>query len=139
MEVNILSAMIGHTMASVVDGERLDGGMLFTSTDGTTFRFYHSQRCCESVGIEDIIGDVQDLLGSPFVLAEEVSSDGEPPCKCKDDWAEPAGYQWTFYRFGTAKGTVTVRWYGTSNGYYSTGVDLEVVTPDGKKTSSSGW
>lgn len=67
MEVNILSAMIGHTMVSILDGESLDGGMLFTSTDGTTFRFYHSQRCCESVGIEDIIGDVQDLLLGPLL------------------------------------------------------------------------
>jgi hypothetical protein len=36
-------------------------------------------------------------------------------------------YTWTFYRFGTRRGSVTVRWLGHSNGYYSEGVSVEIM------------
>jgi hypothetical protein len=85
-------------------------------------RFYHEQDCCESVYIEDICGDLEDLIGSPLVEAEEVSDyDSDPLYEGEES------YTWTFYKFGTRKGSVTVRWYGSSNGYYSENVNVEVV------------
>ena len=89
-------------------------------TDTNYVRFYHSQDCCENVYIEDICGDLNDLIGSPITEAEEVSGYTGP--NTGDE-----SYTWTFYRFATAKGAVTVRWYGSSNGYYGEGVDVEVV------------
>jgi len=36
-------------------------------------RFQHHQDCCEHVYIEDICGDLDDLVGAPLIEAEEVS------------------------------------------------------------------
>lgn len=116
-----VSAMLGMTMASVERVENDGDELVFTNTDGQVFKLYHDQDCCESVVIEDIAGDLSDLVGSPLIQSEEVSS--EPPTRGPDEY-EPESETWTFYKFGTAKGYVTVRWWGTSNGYYSESVDF---------------
>lgn len=94
--------------------------------DCGTFRFYHDQDCCENVRIFDIVGDLEDLEGSPILLAEEVT--GETPSDwVEDDYTE--SYTWTFYKFATRKGYVDVRWLGESNGYYSESVQLHWEKP----------
>ena len=66
---------------------------------------------------------MSDLEGSPILLAEEVSSVGEED---KPDSIDNS-FTWTFYRFATVRGNVTVRWYGSSNGYYSESVTFEEI------------
>lgn len=118
-EITKFPEMIGKTMSSV-ECKIGAGDMTFRSLEGSVFNFYHHQDCCERVEVADIIGDIADLIGSPIVEAEEVSSAGfDPP-------EHPDSYTWTFYRFSTAKGTVTVRWLGESNGYYSEAVTYTV-------------
>ncbi len=109
--------MIGLTFAAVVeDGDALQ----FTMPDGTGFVFHHHDECCESVSLEEVIGDLADLVGSPITMAEEVSSEVIP---AKDPvWDD--SFTWTFYKFATTKGYVTARWYGTGNGYYGESVDM---------------
>lgn len=111
--------MVGRVMTNVT-GDVGDDVMVFEAQDGSRFTFVHHQDCCESVSIEDICGDLSDLVGVPLSEAEEVSSDGrdEPEIQAES-------YTWTFYRFASPKGTVTVRWLGTSNGYYGEGVYFE--------------
>lgn len=111
------SDLIGKTLVVV---EPNHDEMLFVTANDERYQLYHSQDCCESVTIEDICGDLSDLLGSPILLAEEVSNvDREPAAEYTPD-----SYTWTFYNIATIKGSVTIRWYGESNGYYSESVSF---------------
>ena len=111
--------LLGRTLYKAEsDGEELT---LYLS-DNNYVRFYHSQDCCESVYIESICGDLNDLVGAPLLVAEEVSNYEAEPLSAGEE-----SYTWTFYKFATRKGYVDVRWYGSSNGYYSESVSVEVV------------
>jgi|SRR3982750_154891 len=119
-----VAALLGKTLTEVTKNERNDE-LRFTCDDGSRYVMLHNQDCCEGVDIDDICGDLADLIGSPVTLAEESSSTE------RQEWQEPREYEdsftWTFYRIGTAKGAVTIRWFGQSNGYYSESVDFEEV------------
>lgn len=96
--------------------------IVFVSNKGDRFKLYHSQDCCESVEIEEIVGDLKDLIGRPLIEAEVVSG--------SNDGSRPDAYDsytWTFYKLGTTKGHCTIRWFGQSNGYYSEEVSFEKV------------
>ena len=109
----------GHTLVKI---ENKWNKMIFTLENGERYMLYHEQDCCESVYIEDVIGDLDDLTGTPLLMAEEVSNFEEPEMGEK-----PESYTWTFYKLATIKGYVTIRWFGESNGYYSESVDFKKV------------
>jgi len=111
-----IESMVGHVFTSVTQ----DGSEMVFENATERFVFFHSQDCCESVSIEDICGDLQDLVGEPLLIAEEVS--GETPVDFNEE--EHDSVTWTFYKFATRRGYVDVRWFGESNGYYSEGVSL---------------
>ena len=106
-----------------------DDQVTFTTSDDAVYRMLHYQDCCESVTVDDVIGDIKDLLNSPITMAEEVTSD-ENPEGFEREWQE--SFTWTFYKLATIKGYVTIRWYGESNGYYSESVDFCQIR-DGKE------
>ena len=82
----------------------------------------HRLDCCERVTLEDICGDLQDLVGFPLIVAEEVFSNETPEGLEKPEYAE--SYTWTYYKLSGILGSVTLRWFGESNGYYSESVSL---------------
>lgn len=113
-----IEQMVGKVFTRVSGGVG-DGELVF-ETDTERFVFFHAQDCCEHVDINDIVGDLQDLVGEPLLIAEEVSGATEP------DEEHYESYTYTFYKFATRRGYVDVRWLGESNGYYSESVDLFV-------------
>ena len=91
-----------------------DEAIIFELDNKDIFIFYHEQNCCENVRVEQIDGDLNDLIGNPLLMTEEVIETGGD---------EYSTITWTFYKFATQKGYVDIRWLGESNGYYSESVD----------------
>jgi hypothetical protein len=114
------SDLIGKTLVAIKGGAKGDDLLTFITDSGESFTLYHEQDCCESVRIEDVAGDLNDLIDSPILKAEENSNESGP-----DDYDNTyESYTWTYYILATIKGYVTIRWYGSSNGYYSERVDF---------------
>ena len=106
-----------HTLKSI---KRVEDEELIFKTKNRTFVLYHSQDWCENVYIEDICGDLDDIVGHPLLLVEEV---------IKDSVDNNYGSEtWTFYKMSAIKGNVTIRWCGESNSYYSETVDFKELT-----------
>lgn len=113
------STLKGLTLQSIV-GKVNGKEMIFETVDGRKFKLFHEEDCCEHVYIEDICGNLDDLIGSEILWAESASNDKNENLKV---YEYPEDRQdsctWTFYKLSTIKDSVTIRWYGCSNGYYS--------------------
>jgi hypothetical protein len=118
------SDLVGKTLSNVENVNNNE--LVFTLENGEQYKLYHEQDCCESVSIEDVVGDLNDLVGSPILMADESSSDENPEGVKTPEW-EDDSFTWTFYKLATIKGYVTIRWYGSSNGYYSESVDFRKI------------
>ncbi len=101
----------------LIDIDVTETEITFTTSEGVVYKMKHFQDCCESVYLEDFCGERDWLLNSPILVAEERSNSDDG----KDD---DDSFTWTFYEIATLKGSVTIRWYGSSNGYYSESVDF---------------
>lgn len=108
----------GKIVSEVLGAHEDSEELVLKFSDGTSCKFFHLQDCCEDVNINDIVGDFSDFIGQPITAIEErISGEDE------GEWGDHI--TWTFYEFTCPKGSVTVRWYGSSNGYYSESVDFE--------------
>ena len=110
--------LLGKTFTDISGAYQGSKEIIFTCDDGTKYKMFHMQDCCESVRVEDVCGYLPHLLDHPILKAEETSNSGE------NEWGHET---WTFYHIATIKGYVTIRWYGTSNGYYSERVHLGIM------------
>ena len=103
-------------------------GLTFITNDNTKYVLCGDDgypNDCE-VWLESVVGDLQDLVGSPLLVAQEVSGQTVADSDKQLDMSleknrKHAEYSqnWTFYKFATIKGYVDLRFCGESNGYYS--------------------
>ena len=117
----------GRTIAKVEGLELGETEIYIYFSKNEYIKMYHQQDCCENVDLDDICGNTE-LEGAIFYELVEKKSDVE--LEAKEEYDE--SYTWTFYTIKTSKGYLDLRWYGSSNGYYGEGVDLEICYEDGK-------
>ena len=116
-----ISELIGKKLLKVENVE--DEKIIFLVDDESEYMLYHEEDCCEWVKVNDICGDLDDLINSPILKAEErTNEDKNPEGIDLKELGEQESFTWTFYELATIKGSVTIRWYGESNGYYSESV-----------------
>ena len=115
MEYVGIETLIGKTLSEV---SASDDTLTMKTEEGEVYYLTHVQNCCENVYIDEIHGYLEDLENSEILEAYESSSNNKPPK------GNPESYTWTFYHIRTFKGGITVKFYGTSNGYYSESAGL---------------
>ena len=115
--MDAINHVVGKKIESVEGLYKNSDEVVFHFSDGR-LRFWHMQDCCENVDLEDfeLTGE---LDGSVILSAEEVEGDSGP----LSDYEE--SYTWTFYKIETTSGSLFMRWYGSSNGYYGESVDVD--------------
>jgi hypothetical protein len=100
-----------------------------------TLLLYHQQDCCESFWLEDFEDDrhTQHRRNGydRFIGLEVTTNQSDPPPN--NDWIEC--YTWTYVRLKFQSGDVTLRFCGSSNGYYSEECDIMF---DGKLVVDAG-
>ena len=108
-----ITELIGKTIDQVfVDGNKSSILFLTRGTkrlNGQAFEMFHGQDCCETVWLEDVCGNWDDIVGQTVVNAYMSTSKQDP-------MGLDFSHTWTFYTITTTKGTVVLRWCGTSNG-----------------------
>lgn len=103
--------LLGKIITSIYGAEDGSTRICFETSDGAKYIMTHYGDGCDLVTLEDTCGDITDIIGSPILLAEKVVSIEDNPLQLH--------YTWSFYKLATIKGSVTLRWCGSSEGYYS--------------------
>lgn len=113
------STLKGKVIDEILIGTYLGEDAIIFKTRDKSYIMIHDQECCESVTIDDICGDLNDIIGEEVVVATEDQNE-ENPNEEKLEYS----FTWTFYHIETFHGDVTIKWFGTSNGYYSEDASL---------------
>lgn len=110
---------IGYLEGKILESAHIEysgneGDVIYFHLDnGEKYKLCHLQDCCEEVWLESVIGDLEDLCGSPMLYAREDIKEGamrntEPPIY-REGTPHNDSETWTFYNLGTIKGSVNIR------------------------------
>ena len=135
MKIYIYKEFIGETIKQVYYDK--DGTyVIFKFESGNGLLMEHEQDCCEYVDLDDVVGGkLEELVGQKILNFEEVINRDldEKPLKLNIDTVDTDdnSFTWSFYKISTIKDDITLRWFGTSNGYYSE--EIKVSKLDSKE------
>lgn len=136
---NKMVKAIGQTVIEINGMKEGSEAVEIVTREGGRLTLRYEQDCCASCSICQIDGDPLDLLGLPLLMCEEVAGEslgvddtkgenGQP----ESDWNSDS-FTWTFVKLATTAGYVTLRWYGSSNGYYSEAPTVYYEGPGAEK------
>ena len=116
-----LNELVGRTISQITGLETESEEVHIHTKCGREYVVVHLKQCCEEVCLIDFTGDAQDLVGAVILSAEACSNtDGD----LEDQYGGRREETWTFYKIETTKGGIWMRWFGSSNGFYSTEVNF---------------
>jgi len=123
--------LLGKTLVEikvVYENDDEDDIINFKDTEGKEYQMFFPETDYGFHGyLHDICGDLENLLNSPIVMAEE-SGEEENDDEDEGDleYYEKTIMDWTFYKLATIKGYVTISWYSESLFYYTVPVYFKV-------------
>ena len=106
-----ISSLVGKTIFSITVSKN---SISFKTGDGEYIMLGISEYGVV-IELQEVDGDLEDLLDSPVLEASEKSGDDQksPP----DDYTYDS-WTWALYKIGTRKGRVNLWWLGIGIGYY---------------------
>ncbi len=70
-----ISELKGKVLKSIINN---GNELLFETLDNIKYKMYRIPDCCESVCLEDVAGDLNDLIGVPIVIARVETNSNSP-------------------------------------------------------------
>ena len=131
----MLKEIEGKTLVKITGLRTESDAVKFHFTDGSVMTMEHQQDCCEYVSLCDFEDDIVGIEGATIITADEVTNEGAGEIlemlgaeSAADREKDAESFTWTFYIINTDRGSLWLRWFGESNGYYSESVDCEWTT-----------
>lgn len=132
IDYNILSNEIVKDIKYKKDDSLIVGVSIILES-GRRINIDHFQECCEVVQLVDVAGGkLEDIIGERLIKVNLSSREN----KDEDDGTYEICYDysnvWTFITISTFNTDLTLRWHGSSNGYYSENMHIEFDVENGK-------